>query len=70
MFNRDVNPNKGCYLLPDTYLGIFYVPYHTCYIVRQVTTPWNHPLWYDNMHLSGAYVCFTTQGRHFFFTKP
>ena len=70
IFTQDGNFNRGCYLPPDTYLGIISVPDHTGYIVRQVPPPWAHPLWYDDMYLSGANVCFYTQVRLFCFTKP
>ena len=55
------NANKGCYLHPDTYFGIFYLPDHPGYLVRLVTHPWTHPHLYDYLHLSSAYVCFSTQ---------
>ena len=29
-----------------------------------------HPLWFDNLHLYGAYVCFPTEGRLFCLAKP
>ena len=32
--NQDGNTNKECDLLPDTYLGIVYVPDNLGYIVR------------------------------------
>ena len=69
MCNQDGNTNKGCYPHPETYLGIFSVPDHTGYLVILVTPPWAHPLWCDDLHFSGAYVCFTTQLRLFFFPK-
>ena len=62
MCNQDINVNKGCYLPPDTYLGIYYVPYHPGCLVILVTPPWTHTLWYGDLYLSGVYVCFPTQG--------
>ena len=70
MFTQDCNINKGCCIRPDTYLGIFSVPDHTGYLVIWTTTPWAHPIWCDDLHLSGAYVCFLTQGGLFYFPKP
>ena len=69
MCTQDGNTNKGCYLPPDTYLGIFYLPDHTGYILRRVTPPWTHPIWCDDLHLSGEYVCFPTKGRLFCFPR-
>ena len=43
----------------------FYVPSHPGYILRLVSPLWSHTLWCNHMPLSGAYVCFTTQGRLF-----
>ena len=67
---RDGNTNKGWYLPTDTYIGIFSVPDLPVYLVIRVTPPLTHPLWYDDLHLSGAYVCFPTQVRLFCLTKP
>ena len=64
------NINKGCCIPLDTYLGIFSVPDHPGCLVRWVTTPWAHPLWCDDMHLSGTYEFFPTQGIIFCFPKP
>ena len=61
MCTHQRNTNKGYYLPPDTYLGIFSIPYHPSYIVRRVAPIWNHPLWCYDLHLSGAYVCFPTR---------
>ena len=69
MCTQDGIKKKGCYLPPVTYLGIVSIPDHTGCLVRLLNPPWNHPLWYDYLHLSGAYVCFTTQGRLFCFPK-
>ena len=66
---HDSNTKKGCYLPPDTYIGIVYVPYHPGYIVRLVYNTWTHYIWYYDLHLSGVYVYFPTQGRLFCFTK-
>ena len=62
MCTQDGNSNKGCYLPRETYLGIVSVPDCPGCLVRQVTPPWTHPIWYGDSHLSGVYVCFTTQG--------
>ena len=70
MCNNYVNSNKLCYLPPDIYLGIVYVPDHPVYLVKLVTPTWKHPLWCDDLHLYVVYVCFTTQGRLFCFPKP
>ena len=70
MCTQDGNSRKCCYLPPDTYLGIVYVPDHPGYLIRGVTTPWTHPLWYDDLHLSGVYVCFPTQVRLLCLSKP
>ena len=59
--NQGCNINNGCYLPPDTYLGIVYVPDHTVYLVRLVTPPWSHTLWCDDLYLSDAYMCFPIQ---------
>ena len=67
---QDGNTNKGCYLPPDTYLSNVYVTDHPGYRVRQVTHPWTHSIWCDDMHISSTYVCFTTQGRLLCFPKP
>ena len=67
---QDGNANKGCYLSLVTYIGIVSVPDHQGYIVRRVTPPRNHPLWYDDLNLSGVYVYFPTQGRLLCLTKP
>ena len=66
MCNQEVNTNKGYYLPPDTYPGIFSVPAHPGYIVILVAPHWNHPNWCDDLNLSGTYMCFTTLGRIFF----
>ena len=70
MCTQDGNTNKGCCIPPDIYLSIFSVPEHPGYLVIMATPPWDHPFWCDDMHLSGSYVCFTTQGRLFCFPKP
>ena len=70
MFTQDSNTNKGYCILPDTYLVIFSVPYHPGYLVIWTTPPRYHPLWSDDLYLSGTNVCFTTQGRIFCFTNP
>ena len=70
IFNQDGNINKVCYLPHDTYIGIVSVPDHPGRIVILVTPPWTHPLRCYYLHLSGAYVCFTTQGRIFCFPEP
>ena len=70
MCTHDGNTNKGCYTPPDKYLGIFYVPNHPGYTVRCTTPTWSHPLWCDDLHLSGDMCVFTTQGRLFCFPKP
>ena len=70
MCTQDDSAKKWCYLPPDTYLGIVSVPDHPGYLVRRVNPPWKHPLWYNDLHLSGAHVCFPTQGRLFCLTKP
>ena len=70
MCTHDGNTNRGCYLPPDTYNGIVSGNDHPGYLVRQVTTLWTHLLWCYYLHLSGAYVCFTTQGRLFYLPKP
>ena len=57
------NTNKGFLIPPDTYLGIFSLPDNTDYLVSCITLPLTHPLCCDDMHLSGAYVCFPTQIR-------
>ena len=62
MCTQDGNAKKGCYLFPDTYLGIFSVPDLPGCIVILLNPPWTHPLWYGDLHLSGAYVCFPNQG--------
>ena len=59
-----------CYITPDTYLGIVSVPDHPGFLVRLLTTPWTHPICYDDLNLSGAYFCFPTQVRLFYFPKP
>ena len=56
MFTQDGKTNKWCSIPPDTYLGIFYGPDHPGYLVRWKTPPWAHPLWCNDLHLSGAYV--------------
>ena len=58
MCNNCGDTNKGYYLTPDTYIGIVYLPDNPAYLVRGVTTPWTHPLWYDDLHWYHAYVCF------------
>ena len=67
--NQDYNTNKGCCIPTDTYLSIFSLPDHPGYLVIWATLPWDHPLWCDDLHLSGAYVCFHTQGRLFYLPK-
>ena len=62
MCMKDGNANKGCYIPPETYLGIISVSDSPGCLVKGVTPSWTHPLWYDDMHLYGVYVCFTTQG--------
>ena len=63
MCTQDGNTNKGCFIPPDLYLGIISVPDHPGYLTRWTIPPWAHPLWYDYLHLSRAYVCFTSQVR-------
>ena len=63
------NTNKGCCIPPDTYFSIVYVPDHPVYIVIWTTPHWDHPIWCDDLHLSGAYVCFPSQGRLFCFPE-
>ena len=70
MCTQDVITKKGCCIPPDTDLGIFSVPDHPGYLVRCKTPPWDHPLWCDDLHLYGAYVCFTTQVRLCCLPKP
>ena len=70
MCTQDGNTKKDCCIPSDTNLGIFSVPDHPGYLVRWKTTPWDHTLWCDDLHLFGAYVCLTTQGGLFFFPKP
>ena len=70
MCTQDGNTNKGCFIPPDAYLGIISVPDHPGYLIIWTTPSWDHPLWRDDLHLSGAYVCFPTQGRLFCFPKP
>ena len=70
MCTQDGNTNKGCCIPPDTDIGIFSLPGHPGYILRWTTPPWAHPLWFDDLHLSGAYLCFNTQGELFCFPKP
>ena len=67
---KDGNNNKGCYIPPNTYIGIIYVPDNTSCLVILVTPSWNHTLWWDDLHLSGVHVCLFTQGRIFCFTNP
>ena len=67
---NDGNTNRGYYLPTNTYIGIVYLPEIPGHLVRIVTPPCTHPLRCDDLHLSGAYVCFTTKGRLFCFPKP
>ena len=69
MCTQDVNTKKGFCIPSDTYIGFFSVPDHTGYLVRSITPPWENPLCCDDLHLSGAYMFFPTQGRLFYFTK-
>ena len=61
MCTQDGNTNKGCFIPPEVYLGIISVPDHPGYLIRWTTPPWAHPLWCDDMHLSGTYEFFPTQ---------
>ena len=70
MYTQYGNSKEGCYLPPDTYLCIFSVPDHPGYLLIWVTPPWNYPIWYDVIHLSGVYMCFSTQGRFLCLPKP
>ena len=70
MCTQDGNVKKGFYIPPETFFGIVYVPDHPGCLVRLVTPPWTHTIWYDDMHLSGVYVYFPTQGRLFCLPKP
>ena len=64
-----VIPTKGGVSLL-THILVFSVPYHPGYLVRCTTPPWNHPLWCDDLRLSGAYMCFPTQRILFCFPEP
>ena len=55
---QDGNYNKGCFIPPDTYLGIIFVPDFPGCLVIWVTPHWTHTLWYGDLNLSGAYICF------------
>ena len=66
MCTHDGNTNKGCYIPTDIYIGIFSVPDHPGYLVRWITPTLTHPIWCNDMHLSGTFVCFTTQGILFY----
>ena len=70
MCTQDGDTSKGCCIPPDTYRGIFSVPDHPGYIIIWKITPWAHPLWCDDLHLYGANVRFTTEGRLFCLPKP
>ena len=70
MCTQDGNTNKGCCIPPYTYLGIVSVPDHPGYLVICKNNPWDHPLWCDDLHLSGAYVWFYTQVKLFCLPKP
>ena len=63
--NQWGNNKKGYYLSPDTYIDILSVPSRLGYILIWLSPFWDHTLLYYYMHLSGAYVCFPTQGRLF-----
>ena len=57
-------------LYPSLHISWVFLPDHPGYLVRWVTPAWTHPIWCDDLQLSGTYVCFPTQGRLFCFPKP
>ena len=62
MCTQQGNTNQGYYLPLATYIGIVSLPSHTGYIVIQGPPLWNHTIRCYDLHLSGAYVYFPTQG--------
>ena len=59
MCNQDGNTNKVFCIPPNTYLSFFSVSDNPGYLVRCTTPPWAYPLWCDDLHFSGAYMCFS-----------